>query len=170
MKHDSKPFLFLILIAFVMGCTGEETPTQTPLTTIPPETAAPHFPELPPLTPPACKDGETKNATCPDGVTDYLAENCVKGEWHTVMYIRNPCEPIPKTTSSTTTLIFCTEGETKTATCPDGVTTYLNENCVDGEWHQVMYIRNPCEPIATTTSSTTTSTTTIKDPTVEKTM
>jgi serpin B len=64
------------------------------------------------------------------------------------------------TTSSTSTTLICQDGETIEATCPDGVTTYLNESCVDGEWHQVMYIRNPCEPIPTTTSSTTTTSTT----------
>jgi hypothetical protein len=68
------------------------------------------------------------------------------------------CEFAPCPT--TTTTLVCQDGDTRDATCPDGVTTYLNENCVDGEWHQVMYIRNPCEPIITTTSSTTQTTTT----------
>jgi hypothetical protein len=53
-----------------------------------------HFPDSP--TPQdVCTDGETRDATCPDGITTYLAENCVDGEWVIVMYIRNPCEPLP---------------------------------------------------------------------------
>ena len=44
----------------------------------------------------------------------------------------------------------CTDGETREAACPDGITTYLSENCVNGTWAQVMYIRNPCEPLPQT--------------------
>lgn len=42
-----------------------------------------------------CREGETKTATCPDGGTTYLAENCVDGVWFTVQYIRDPCSPLP---------------------------------------------------------------------------
>jgi hypothetical protein len=52
-----------------------------------------------------------------------------------------------ETIPTTTTTLICRDGETKKATCSDGITTYLDENCVGGEWHQVMYIRNPCESL-----------------------
>lgn len=55
-----------------------------------------HFPKEP-LSPDVkgvCEDGETRDDVCPDGVTSYLAENCVGGEWHTVMYVMNPCESV----------------------------------------------------------------------------
>jgi hypothetical protein len=70
-------------------CPGDERPaTDTP----PPK----HFPDSPkPTSQSDCTDGETREATCLDGVTTYLAENCVDGKWATVMYIRNPCETIP---------------------------------------------------------------------------
>jgi hypothetical protein len=87
----------------------------------------------------------------------------------------NQAEPIitlgetPTTPSTTNT---CIDGEKQDATCPDGVTTYLNENCVDGKWHQVVYIRNPCEPVPTTTTTTTTAstTTTTQPPTPKPTL
>ena len=70
-----------------------------------------------------------------------------------------PFEPIvtpdetPSHITTTPSPSVCRDGETRDAICPDGVTTYLNENCVDGVWHQVMYVRNPCEisPATTTT-------------------
>jgi len=55
----------------------------------------------------------------------------------------------PINTSSNLVETFCQEGDTRDAVCSDGVTMYLNENCVEGKWHQVMYIRNPCEPLST---------------------
>ncbi len=39
----------------------------------------------------------------------------------------------------------CEDGDVITSICPDDVTSYQDQNCVDGEWHQVMYVRNPCE-------------------------
>jgi hypothetical protein len=48
--------------------------------------------------PPVCRDGDTRDATCPDGVTMYFNKYCMNGEWRQVMYIGNPCEPIPTTT------------------------------------------------------------------------
>lgn len=70
------------------ACPGDALTSATD--TPPPK----HFPDTP--KPNAkCVDGQTKEATCPDGVTTYLAENCVDGKWATVMYIRNPCEPLP---------------------------------------------------------------------------
>jgi hypothetical protein len=59
-------------------------------------------------------------------------------------------QPEPIIITETPKPVVCQNGETREATCPDGVTTYLNESCVDGEWHQVMYIRNPCEPLPPT--------------------
>ncbi len=41
----------------------------------------------------------------------------------------------------------CVDGQIQEALCPDRVTTYLAENCVDGKWATVNYIRNPCEPL-----------------------
>jgi plastocyanin len=103
---------FLIVLILSSACLSySEVPT-----TVEPETPAPHFPETPrptptlaPFTTPptmtiACIDGETKHNTCPDGVTTYLNENCVDGEWHQVMYIRDPCEPPPSTTTTSTTI------------------------------------------------------------------
>jgi hypothetical protein len=41
----------------------------------------------------------------------------------------------------------CTEGDTINAECPDG-TEYLSKSCDEnGVWHDVAYIRNPCEEI-----------------------
>jgi hypothetical protein len=42
----------------------------------------------------------------------------------------------------------CTEGEIRTVTCPDGVTTYESERCLEGRWEHVMYFRDPCSPMA----------------------
>jgi hypothetical protein len=75
-----------------------------------------------------------------------------------IVVVTSVFTPVEKTSTQTDIIILtespappvCQDGETKDATCPDGVTTYLNENCVDGEWHQVMYIRNPCEPLPIT--------------------
>ena len=39
----------------------------------------------------------------------------------------------------------CNYGDVITSICPDGINSYQDSNCVDGEWQQVMYIRNPCE-------------------------
>jgi hypothetical protein len=65
----------------------------------PDETPGPHFPDSPSPIEPVCRDGDTRDATCSDGVTTYLDENCVDGEWRQVMYIRNPCEPLPTSTT-----------------------------------------------------------------------
>jgi hypothetical protein len=40
----------------------------------------------------------------------------------------------------------CVEGEVKTATCTDGVTTYDYANCAGGEWVVIKYLRDPCAP------------------------
>lgn len=42
--------------------------------------------------------------------------------------------------------VACKDGEIRMATCDNGL-EYLNENCVEGEWVQVKYIRNPCEAV-----------------------
>lgn len=71
-------------------CPGDVGPaTDTPPLKHFPETQTPTYVK-------ACKEGETREGICPDGVTTYLAENCVDGRWTTVMYIRNPCEPLPR--------------------------------------------------------------------------
>ncbi|MHA2344563.1 MAG: cupredoxin domain-containing protein [Candidatus Hodarchaeales archaeon] len=55
MNWKFKSIFFIVIFGVLSGCLGEETPTtpQPLLTTLPPETAAPHFPEAPrPSTPP----------------------------------------------------------------------------------------------------------------------
>jgi hypothetical protein len=111
----------LLLIIISSGCGSETSQVQTtdsPQTTIPPETPAEHFPESPPF--PVCSDGDTKDSICPDGVTTYLNENCVDGEWHQVAYIRNPCEPLTTTTTGTPTT---TQPPTTTTTSTTITTT-----------------------------------------------
>lgn len=44
----------------------------------------------------------------------------------------------------TFTEIICSEGEIRTAECPDGL-IYDYDNCVDGRWVTINYIRNPCD-------------------------
>ncbi len=44
---------------------------------------------------------------------------------------------------------LCQEGEVQSEICPNG-TEYDYANCVDGEWHVINYLRNPCESIPTT--------------------
>jgi plastocyanin len=54
MNWKFKSIFFIVIFGVLSGCLGEET-TSTPqplLTTLPPETAAPHFPEAPRLTTP----------------------------------------------------------------------------------------------------------------------
>jgi hypothetical protein len=38
--------------------------------------------------------------------------------------------------------VICVEGETKDTTCPDGITTYLIETCVNGKWSPLTYIQS----------------------------
>jgi hypothetical protein len=98
MEAWQKDFIALIVVilsvaAVVMVFTPyERTSNQVEPIITPDETPAPHFPET--QKPSVCSNGETRAATCPDGVTTYLNENCVEGEWRQVMYIRNPCEPL----------------------------------------------------------------------------
>ncbi len=86
-------------------CPGDSaSATDTP----PPK----HFPDSPIPTPLShCIDGETRDGTCPDGVSTYLAENCVDGRWATVMYIRNPCEPLPGLEPACDALNPCAVGD-----------------------------------------------------------
>ncbi len=70
-------------------------------------------------------------------------------------------EPVTKSPPSNETLAYtilseCTDGELKTAICPDGETTYVSENCVDEKWYIIKYFRDPCEPLPTPRSPTTT--------------
>jgi hypothetical protein len=57
-----------------------------------------------------------------------------------------PPEHYPETPKPTIEPI-CKEGDIRTATCPDGKTTYSSENCVYGEWVTITYFRDPCSPI-----------------------
>ncbi len=86
----------------VVGRVGPDCEfAKCPETTTEPATDTPlpkHFPKTPiPSVQSVCAEGETKDAVCPDGVTSYLFENCVDGEWHTVMYIRDPCTHVSGT-------------------------------------------------------------------------
>jgi putative hemolysin len=90
--------VILLVAAVSLKFTPDERPSNQIKPIIAPETPSPHFPESPSPVAPVCNDGETRDATCPDGVTTYLYENCVDGEWHQVTYIRNPCEQLPTTT------------------------------------------------------------------------
>ncbi|GBE19063.1 hypothetical protein BMS3Abin16_01676 [archaeon BMS3Abin16] len=84
---------------------------------------------------------------CPDGsAVGRVAPDCEFA----------PCssdsvEPVTSTRRPTqfpdTLKAECVDGQTQEALCPDRVTTYLAENCVDGKWATVNYIRNPCEPL-----------------------
>ncbi len=63
-------------------------------------------------------------------------------------------EPVTKSPPSNETLPHtilseCTDGELKSTTCPDGVTTYVSEECVDGKWAYIKYFRDPCAPLPT---------------------
>ncbi len=80
-----------------VACTKEARvcPDGTAVGRVPPDCEFAPCPDASTKTPqPVCSEGETRDAVCPDGVTTYLAENCAGGEWHTVMYIRDPCSPV----------------------------------------------------------------------------
>ena len=95
---------WLALFLLFSGCLSSETepvactmdakicPDGTAVGRIPPDC---RYAACPDESNSVCVDDETKNALCPDGVTTYLSKNCVDGEWHAVMYIRNPCSPLP---------------------------------------------------------------------------
>jgi hypothetical protein len=84
---------------------------------------------------------------CPDGTTvGRLPPNCEFAPCPSGTTTTPPPEHFPETPEDPFKKI-CEEGEVKTATCPDGSTTYEAENCVDGKWISIAYIRNPCEPI-----------------------
>ena len=59
-----------------------------------------------------------------------------------------PPQHYPKTPTPTLQPV-CKDGEVKNSTCPDGVTVYTSENCVDGKWFTINYIRDPCSPLPT---------------------
>ncbi len=91
-----KLILILFLIIFLSGCVQEPVactqdaklcPDGTYVGRVPPDC------EFAPC--PKCSEGETLNGTCPDG-TPYLKYSCGEnGEWHEVIYVRNPCESLP---------------------------------------------------------------------------
>ena len=95
-------FVGIFALMLIMGCTETPTSTPAPVPTTPPQIV--------------CLDGETKDATCLDRVTTYLNEECSNGEWHQVLYIRNPCEPLPSTTIPTTS-------SSTTTTQPEPIST-----------------------------------------------
>ncbi|NIO22617.1 MAG: hypothetical protein GTN38_01135 [Candidatus Aenigmarchaeota archaeon] len=90
-----KLLIILIFLIFASGCVQEPVactqdaklcPDGTYVSRVPPDC------EFAPC--PKCSEGETLNATCPDG-TPYLKYSCDEnGEWHEVVYVRNPCEKI----------------------------------------------------------------------------
>ncbi len=102
-KFPNNPIVFLLILLALTGCiqgSGKPTACTMDAKICPDGSAVGRVPpdcEFAPCqdgeqTP--CTDGETKTSTCPDGITKYLSENCVDGEWVTVQYIRNPCEPV----------------------------------------------------------------------------
>jgi hypothetical protein len=158
----------LLLIVFSSGCISGSLDDQTnelPQTTIPPETPAEHFPEAPPF--PVCQDGETRDATCPDGVTTYLNENCVDGEWHQVTYIRNPCEPLTTTSSVTTSTEAAVPSTDEPAVvCDEPYIRHGFDCCLDVDYNNICDVDEEAisttlgEELTTTTTVTTTTTAT----------
>jgi hypothetical protein len=119
---------FIVLLAFVfvlfsMGCVQE---AQEPVACT--------------LDAKICPDGTAVGRIPPD--CDFAP--CPSASTDTPPPEHYPETPVP------TFKPGCVEGEMKHTTCPDGVTTYFSENCVDGEWVQVKYIRDPCAPLPMT--------------------
>jgi|GEM_PF-2498375 len=92
---DKKFFIFLVILVLASGCVQEPSACTQDAKMCPDGTAVGRVPpdcEFGPC--PECSEGETINGTCPDG-TEYLRYSCDEsGEWHEVMYIRNPCEKV----------------------------------------------------------------------------
>lgn len=108
----------LLMLILACGCT------QSDVVDIPPE-------ELPP-------------ATGDPGIPIItIFEECAK--YYPVMesYPRQCRDAV---SGKTFTEIICSEGEIQTAECPDG-TLYYAQNCVDGRWVTIKYLRNPCEEL-----------------------
>lgn len=91
----NKLFIILILLILASGCVqgpvactedARLCPDGTSVVRVPPDC------EFEPC--PKCSEGDTRNGTCPDG-TQYLRLSCDgNGEWHEVVYVRNPCETV----------------------------------------------------------------------------
>jgi hypothetical protein len=119
-----------------------------------------HYPETqPPTFEPiiACPEDAK---ICPDGsVVERVPPDCEFAPCPEVAQLTHappietstdtlPPEHYPGTPTPTFEPI-CKEGDVRMAVCPDGITTYPSENCVDGEWVTISYIRDPCSPIPT---------------------
>ncbi|UCG95653.1 MAG: M23 family metallopeptidase [archaeon] len=92
-----KLMVALVLLILVSGCVAGPQACAKDAKICPDETAvgrvAPDC-EFAPC--PKCSEGDTISAECPDG-TLYLKFSCdEEGEWHEVVYVRNPCEKIPE--------------------------------------------------------------------------
>jgi outer membrane protein assembly factor BamB len=93
-----KLFIILIVLVITSGCVNNNDPTLctadvkicpdgTSVSRVAPDC------EFAPC--PGCSEGDIINGTCPDG-GEYLKYSCDgNGEWHEVMYVRNPCEEPP---------------------------------------------------------------------------
>jgi len=113
MRRYMVVFGLVLLVLFFSGCVQEAQepvactldakvcPDGTAVGRVAPDCEFAPCPVAPAKTPQlVCTEGEVRDAVCPDGVTTYLAENCAGGEWHTVMYIRDPCSSVSGSSGS----------------------------------------------------------------------
>jgi hypothetical protein len=160
-----KSIILLVCLAifFLSGCLEEtQTPTPQPTQeTSPVDTAPPkHYPATqPPTFEPVVACPEDAKI-CPDGsVVVRVSPDCefvpcpeIAQQTH-APFPETPTDILPPEhypeTPKPTFEPICREGDARLSVCPDGVITYPSENCIDGVWVTINYIRDPCSPLPT---------------------